>query len=535
MGALDKLLPWRRKGDASGIRRDASYFRNNASPYYVGWTPALRDTADDVRQAWAQAAARAIDSMQNSGFISGVVEKSTSAVVGAGLRLSARPDFVKLGWSEETSKAWAKDAAAAYDAWALSATDCDAGGRMTVGQMHQVAYSSYLAYGEVFGLLPILNRSPGSCPAKVMLLPPSRLSTKNDDVNRIVQGIKIDTYGFPISYLLTRKDQFGGMTADYELSARDAAGRRKAMHVITAGTHTTRGISPLAPALKVLRQLEQYCDATLTAALLQTIFAATIKTDIGGLQAYEGLMTSTDQTSLDLEKLAKAKADWYDTAKIDLAQHGRVAHLFPNEELEFHKAEHPGEQFDTVMRWLALEIASAAGVTYESATGDFRSATYSSVRMATSENWNIVTMRRKNFAAPVAQIIYECFLEDAIGSGLLGFPGGLPAFQANRAAASQAHWSGPPKPQADDLKTANAHNVLYAMGATTLDQICGDYGDDWEDVLEQRAREREKALSLGLPDPNEKIQQPMNDPSGGPGDPRGETGDRTDSAGGSRG
>ena len=39
------------------------------------------------------------------------------------------------------------------------------------------------------------------------------------------------------------------------------------------------------------------------------------------------------------------------------------------------------------------------------------------------------------------------------------------------------------------------------MNAVTLERVCGDNGDDWEDVLEQLAEEKAKRKALGLPEP----------------------------------
>lgn len=511
MGMIDRFrsMVGPKAADLAPARAKSEYFRRDASPFLSSWKPALREQQDDIRGAWTDAAARTVDSIQNSGFIAGIIEASTGAVVGAGLRLAAQPDSRLLGWTEDHASEWAKDVEAKFAAWGSDPVQCDGRGRLTFGQMQQIAYVSYLTFGEILSLNPIIARSPNAV-TKVMLIPPTRLMQKTDASRRIIDGVEVDGAGMPIAYhFRLTKD---GFTTEMRIGARDRAGRSNVTHLITPGLDTVRGVSHIAPALKVLRQLDQYADATLTAALLQTIFAATIKTEATGAAAFEGFMTEAEQgngqtpSTLDLAALAEAKDAWYDSSKIDLFTHGRIAHLFPNDELQFHKAEHPGQQFDMVMAWLAREVARACGVTYETATGDYRNATYSSVRMATAEMWNITLMRRSHSANPFCQRTYETWLEDSIGIGLVKFPGGVEGFRANRAAAAAARWDGPAKPQADDLKTAKANEVNYKMGVTTLQAICAEMGLDWQTVIEQRAREREYALRLGLPDPYVALQ-----------------------------
>jgi len=257
----------------------------------------------------------------------------------------------------------------------------------------------------------------------------------------------------------------------------------------------------MAPVLKVVRQVDQFADATLTAALLQTIFAATLKTNITGMAGFEGLMTSGDTGNLDLSAFAAAKGDWYDGAKIDLTQHGRIAQLFPNDELVFNEAKAPGQQFDQFMGWLMREIAAGAGVTYESTTGDYRGATYSSIRMAGAQEWLTVLRRRNNIIVPFCQAFYASFMDEAVFTGRIKFPGGYRNFIEKREAALRSEWSGPAQPQADDFKAARSHEVLKDMGATTLMEISASYGRDWDDDMRQQAEENRMAESLNLPLP----------------------------------
>jgi lambda family phage portal protein len=491
----------------------AAFFKGERSPFLQQWRPAVREDRDDIRAAWQASAGRSVDAMQNSGFIAGTIETSTASVVGTHLHLAARPDHTRLGWTEDQAIDWAEEVEATWEAWANDPDECDAGGRMTFGQMQQLGYVSWLSFGENLALLPIFSRRGGS-PTKVMMMPPTRLSQKSDGM-RVVQGVEIDGYGAPVAYHFSRRyddKRFEGIGGDIVLPRFDRGGRRQVLHIFGEAMTSTRGISPLAPVLKVVRQIDQFCDATLTAALLQTIFAATLKTELQGEAAFEGLMSAYEQEDKahenGMDALQARRADWYDTAKVDLFTHGKIAQLFPSDQLEFHSANHPNSQFDVFMGWLCREVARCAGVTYESATGDYRTATYSSVRMATAEIWNIVLKRRSTIAVPFSQRIYEVWLADQIASGRVSFPGGYAAFLERRAAACRASWSGPPKPQADDLKTARANQTLIQMGVTSLRSVCVEYGTDWQDEMDQRARERAYAQKRGLPDPHPFPEDP---------------------------
>lgn len=517
-------------GSTSGAmpRPQAAYFKGEQSPFLVSWRPQLREQQQDIQASWAKSAARAIDAVQNSGFMAGIVEVASGSTVGPGLRMACRVDAEVLGWTQEKASKWSRKVETRFRAWASNPIECDAAGQMTFQQMQQAAFACYMTYGEILALLPMIRRPGAQSLTKVSMLPPSRLVDHNQPVEGWVQGVKVDSWGLPVAYRLRERDQYGTWK-ETDIRARDNDGRPNVVLIKDPAVGVTRGISPFASVLKVTRQIDQYFDATLTSALIQTIFAATIKSNINGLAAFDGLMTEADSGSLNVEAFGAAKGQWYDGAKIDLTQHGRIAHLFPNDELIFNEAKQPGQQFDHFMGWLLREVARGGGVTYESATGDYRGATYSSVRMAGAVEWLTVLRRRENLVIPFCKQTFDAWLEEEIGSGRIEFDGGYQRFLELRATAIRSTWTGPARPQADDFKTARAYEVRKEMQATTLAEISEEYGRDWDDDMRQRKAENDLADELNLPRPwapKDMIETPegqdlaLNDPGDGAGEKR---------------
>jgi capsid protein len=70
---------------------------------------------------------------------------------------------------------------------------------------------------------------------------------------------------------------------------RDSAGRPIVVHIFDGEPDQVRGITPFVSILKVARQFDQLADATLTAALIQTIFAAMFKSNSGGEDALDAM------------------------------------------------------------------------------------------------------------------------------------------------------------------------------------------------------------------------------------------------------
>lgn len=484
--------------------RQAPYGRYEREPnqFLAGFMPYLRDQSDVVGGSWEKQAGRVIHAYQHSGFIRGVLDVSTAQTVGSGLRMSARPDGSTLGWSKEFTAEFARKREASFQAWAKNPYHCDASGQFNFGQLQQAFYWSALAFGEGLGMVRTVERIGSKYLAKLKLLPPSRIVNVSDGQN-LVQGVRIDSEGMPIAYRIHAKDA-NGMLVEREVQVRDKTGQLRLIHKMMPAIAQTRNVSDIATGMKAYRQFDQYSDANLTKKMIQTIFAAVIKSNLQGTAAFEGLMTEGDQLNagaLDLGSFMSAKGDFYDGAKLDLNQHGRIGQLFPTDELDFVESKAAGDDFDPIARWLWLEIAAAAGVSYESSTGDYRGATYSSVRMAGSKEWLGVMRRREGLIEPMCQTMADAVLEEDIGMGRIDLPGGLDFFYANRDAICNAVWAGPRQPQADDFKQARAHQVLKDMGATTLARIATDYGEDWDDMLQQQAAENAEAHKLGLPLP----------------------------------
>ena len=505
-------------GEFVRAKPGVSYMKGGQSPFFFSWNPALREEKDDVRLGYVAAASRAIDAMHNSGWIAGAVDQSIASTIGGtGLRLAARPDRVALGWTAKQADEWSEIVERRWSTWSENPLECDAAGKMTVAQMEDAAMRSYYRFGEALALLPSIRRKESMTRLKVQLLPATRLVQDTNDRIREFQGVTVDSWGLPQSYRLRSG---ASPLKTTPILARDGANRPQVVHLFDGCEGQMRGITPLAPALRVVKQFDQLSDATLQAALIQAIFAATITSAaptndvLAALQSEEEQQTGflADEGAAPIDALLAAQAAWYQNSKIDLGGAGRVTHLFPGETLDLKKSEHPNSTYEAFAKFLLREVARCLGMTFETLTGDYSGASYSSVRMATSEIWPVILKRRNNIPAKLAQTIYEAWLEEEIEAGTIPFPNGIFGFLANRPAAVVANWRGPAKPQADDLKTAKAHQIYKSMGIFSDERIADELGFDIGDEYERRAREVAIRAELKLPE-GDTMAPPENDPA----------------------
>ncbi len=490
----------------AGSQPSAEYFRGERNMYMAGFNPVLREPQHDLYKSWLKAAARSIDLAQNSGFIAGIIGNATGMIVGEGLMLSARPDGDTLGWSPEKTREIGAKFEAIFRAWARNKHACDASAKLTFGQMQQVWLASWFVYGESAAFCPIFKRNKAHFGTKLLLFPPSRISQDTQEDRGLYQGVFVDGLGAPTGYRINTKTALGWQDQDY--AAYDRDGRPLVIHSTEPMLSSTRSVGPFTTIINVARQYDQVFNAVVTKKLTQAVFAAALKSNIGGMSRFDGLMLPGDkekvQDGIDsfVSGWGEARGDYYDGAALDLSKHGRIAHLFPGDEFQFIEAKGQGELQDEINTWLLRELCQGAGVLYETGTGDYRGSTYSSVRMGGAVEWLTVMRRRANIVIPFCNAAYRMVCEEAVATGKVDYPGGINAFYEDADYICQASWAGPARPQADDFKTARALQVRKDMGGATMSEIAAEYGQDWDDMMRQQKRENELANELGLPLPH---------------------------------
>ncbi len=486
----------------------SGYMRDNGAGVFVNYLPALREPRDEIRLSQQAAAARAIDLSHNNGFIAGGIDQATAFTVGAGLNINSTPDGAALGWTSERTRTWARSVERAFELWAGNAGECDSEGRAPLHKLVKGALRSWYGTGEILGQIGY-ERLPGArFGTKLRILPSTRLVQHTGD--GWFQGVRLSATGRPLAYRLRVVDEGRnhGSHGTVDVAASDRFGRARIVHVFDGGPGQVRGITPMAPVLPTARQFDQLNNATLTAAIIQAANVATVTSDVPTAEVMEAFRSEFDGKGgpEGVDPYTFARGQFHTGANVDIGRFGKISHLMSGEKFEFHGSKHPNDTYEAFVATLLREIARCIGITYEDMTGDYRGATYSSVRAAVAATWIITMIRRSFLAAPVYQAGYEAWMEEAIDIGAVEVPGvgsgprGVAFFLQNRAALTRARWRGLGRPQPDDLKTAKAHALWKQIGVMTDEMIANELGVDIEDVYEQLEREREMRQQRKLPD-----------------------------------
>lgn len=480
-------------GASTGAHRGASF----AAKELANWNPAAGSADADLLGDLDTLRARSRDLGRNNGIASGVQQTLVDNIVGVGLRLVAQPDYRALGKSKEWAEEWASKTEAFWRGYA-NTFECDAARSLTFAGMTQQVLRGGFLNGEALAL-PIWQPGAGRYATRIQLVEADRLSNPHAqlDSDKLRGGIEIDQYGRPLAYHIRDShpgDWYGlwgtrGMSGRWErVPAETNWGRRRVIHVHDKErTGQSRGKPLFAAILGDFKMLDHYRRTELQAAIVNSMIAAFIKTPLDSQTISQ--MFGADPSSPQYQQYLQQRRE-----HVAGLRSAAVIPLNPGDEVQPFLPSRPAAAFNSFCESLLREMASAIGIPYELLVKDFSKTNYSSARAALVEAWRFFRGRREWLATYWATPVYELWLEEMVNKGLVEAPN----FYEERAAYCSAKWIGAGRGWVDPVKEAQAAEMRLAANISTLEYECAEQGQDWEEVLEQRAREQQRMRALGL-------------------------------------
>ena len=475
------------------MRQDTSHFAaSRVARELRDWTPSLESADAELLGENPTIPARRSELDRNNGIAGGAIRTQIDNIVGTGLRLSAKPDYRALGKTKEWAAEWSRIAEAKWRTFADS-TDFDAARQLNFGGMTVLQLRAAFLSGDGLALALWLPDRPGAKWATaIQAIDPARLGNQCGLITeKMRDGVEINEYGEPVAYHIRKTHpgdvyNFGGDITFERVEARTAWGRRRVIHLyekLRAGQ--TRGKAILASVMGAFKMLDHYQRSELQATVANALIAAFIETPMGG-EDIANLFGTPQQY------MKERNANGFDV-KLEGAS---VIPLFPGDKMSAFNPGRPNTAYSAFVEAVLRYISAGLNIPYELLMKDFSKTNYSSARAALLEAWRYFMARREWISTYWADPCYELWMEEAVSKGEID----APDFYENRAAYTRCRWIGPGRGLLDPLKEAQASDTRMKMGMSTLEQECAEQGDDWEEVLQQRARERDYALSLGMQD-----------------------------------
>lgn len=492
--------------DVSGrpLRMDTAHAGASlVSEELQSWQPPQQSADADLLGEWETLVSRSRDMIRNHGLTSGAVQTHLDNIIGPKLRLVAKPDWRALGLDLEWAREWTPVTESKFRQWADDIDRyCDAGRRLSLTGMITQGYRAFMNTGEILGVAEWLPDRPTTYATAVQLVDPDLLSNPDyqPDTDRLRRGVQLDKYGAAIAYHIAsgwgNDPFFNRAPIRWRKVERETPwGRLQVLHIFDQERPgQTRGKGGLVPVLAKMKMLERFEQATLQAAILNAMYAATIESGMDWNSV--GSAIGADPNDPILKYMAD-RAGWHQGGHV--RYNGvKIPHLYPGEKLTLNTPQHPKAEFAAFEEASLRHLAGGLNMSYEQLSRDYSKSNYSSARAAMLESWRFFKNRRHHIAGRFARLVYTLWLEEAIDLGEIEIPASAPNFYQAKTAWTRCDWIGPGRGHIDPLKEANATKVEYQMNLTTLEKEAAERGEDWEELLSQRAEEKRRMKELGL-------------------------------------
>ena len=488
------------RGNTYINQRGNAYIGSSSSDRALSAWNASAGSADaDLKDELGKIRNRSRDLTRNNGIAAGYMQTEADNVIGNVLKLSAKPNTRLLGWTREQAYDWGKTTEAHFGTWA-DTTECDASRRNNLLGLTKLGIKSEIQNGDFLAVVRYIKTRQRTWRTALQMVEGDRLSTptgKENDPN-IRDGVEINKYGEPVAYYIRKThpgDVNTGMALDewIRIPATTKWGRKKVIHVARQDRIGQNRAAPiLSSVLRSFKQLDKYSDAELDAAVVNALVAGVIKSGLNSESVREIFGAACDSD-------ASAIPDyWAATMKENtpILRSGSILNLPIGADFESFDPSRPNSAFEDFMVGTLRHVSAGLNLPYELLVKDFSRTNYSSVRAALLEAWRYFNGRREWIKAQWLDPIYDIWLEEAVGRGIVEAPG---FFDHLRYAYTRSKFIFAGRGWVDPVKESQAAKIRIEAGLSTMESECADQGNDWEDVLEQQAVEEKKRKELGLP------------------------------------
>jgi len=402
------------------------------------WAPSNTSAKEEIRSGAAGVRARARDLVRNNSWASGSVETLTANLIGEGIIPQGTP---------QQEKAW--------QSWSHQGVDVT--GRLSIGEAQRLMCKTTVTDGEIF--IRRIRDKNRKIPLAIELLEPEYLdsSVMSFRNREVADGIESDKAGKIVAYHFIKNE-----SQSLRVSADDV------IHIFRIDRPgQNRGISWLAPIIPLINDLAEYRDYEMIAAKLAASFGVFISSPDMGVS----LGTAPSDTDLDDDE--------------QYIQPGKIVKLRSGENISFAKHERPGTTFEPFIAGGLRESAVGFGLSYESFSGDYSRATYSSARAGTLDERRKHRIRQQLFKQATGTLWTWC-MEAAIMAGMRVTITPPIDYQVKN------HWT-----WIDPLKDACGAEIELMNHVMTRREWCASHGRDWDTVLDQLKTESEQLKKLG--------------------------------------
>lgn len=436
---------------------------------------------------------RTRDQRRNNPHIKKSVEALQDLIVGTGVQTLADPfepwlDLRDLSPQELDDRlAYALESDELFEEYAADRNAFSPDGRMDLSTFQRMVVSEVVQVGQCFVIESIGRSDIGPVPQYQIIEGDFLDGAKNrqggDGVNRIVDGIEIDSLGREVAFWL-HVTHPGEVYATVNSSRRVSAER--CWHIMLPDRPTQHlGVTWLHASAQPEIDRDQYLTTELAAAKKSAALALVHKKKNPYSAGAMGMLTGDPST------------DDNGNQQIRIGTQPYAATIGIDEDVEIVESNRPNSNAAGFLKVIDRYSASGAGLSYYTLTGDYEATNFSSVRAAKLDEDNHIKPLQQWFGNTLALPIRKRF---NLMAGLRGAFATVSAseFSAELRRYQRMEAMGPGRDLLDPKNETEAAVGRLRSGLSTLKIECAKRGLHWARVLRQAALENRVAEILGV-------------------------------------
>jgi lambda family phage portal protein len=398
-------------------------------------------------------------------------------VIGAGVKMQSQVMSLRGNRRDEKINGLIE---AKWERWCRK-DYCDVAGKQSFNMFEWLAAGALPESGEVIFRIHRRPFGGSKVPIALEIIESDLL---DDEYNGAVSakgnewrmGVEIDRYGRPVQYaFLTRHpgDYWFAGSPDRENVKHVFLPAKDVIHLfIPERPNQHRGVPWFAPVITDAHQLAGYEEA----AVVRARSAASL---MGFVTSPEGELEADDVEN---------------EQRITEFEPGVFKYLDPGQSVTVPDISSPDAQYEAFVRAKTRRFASGFGCSYETLSRDFSETNYSSSRLSLLEDRDHWRVMQAYLIENFHMRVFREWLDVAVLTGELA----LPDYELRPERYDSPKWLARGWSWVDPLKEVKAYREMEAAGYMTKAQICAQLGGDFDENIQQLAREKKSITDAGV-------------------------------------
>jgi len=431
---------------------------------FADWKPDYGFSFASVRWNLSVLRSRARDVAKNNPYGRAFCNLAAQNIVHRGFQLN-----VLASDGENIDKAACQELENVFYEWANTPEYCDAAGRKTLSMICRQAAKNWPRDGEY--IIRIMDGANNPYGFSLKSIRPDYMDHMYNETlangNKIMCGVEMNPFGRAVRYWFRTRIGLQWGDTDYPSGDRYSVPAEDIIHgYIEEDEDQPRGLTWFASVLKTLRMDDGYSAAELATARHQAAVGAT----------YETIVNASD---LDYAQMSASGNSIQPVAP------GSEQVMPQGWTKKMQQATHPNGNYSNFHAEMIRTVSAGLLVNYNKLGNNLERVNYSSLRGGELSERDVWMCLQDEMIATMMRRVYYRWLRMYLLSGRTH----LPFSKFTKFTSHEWHprrW-----PWVDPAKDAQYHAIAEDRGWETKTQNAALLGNDFDDVLARRERERE--------------------------------------------